>query len=315
MTAAFVILSAIALDWMIGEPRRFHPLVLFGSIAERSERIGELGAFQRISPFERGLICWLFLVVPPTFGVWLLINWLPAPWQWILDCLILYFTIGWKSMQEHAMEVHRNLIKGDMNRARRSVGKIVSRETQELNERDMAKGAVEAVLENGSDCVLSPLFWYLLLGAPGAFMFRLANTLDAMWGNRSDRYIDFGRSAAKIDDFLNWVPARLTAVGYAICGRFYSACFCMKHQKAPTEGPNAGLVMAAGAGALEIKLGGPVIYHGQLDQRPVLGIGREVESQDIIRSIRLVWRTIGFWILFAAAVLAFLFLAGGYFET
>ena len=85
------------------------------------------------------------------------------------------------------MEVHRHLIKSDMDEARRSVRKIVSRETEGLGEQGMAKGAVEAVLENGSDCVLSPIFWYLLLGAPGAFMFRLANTLDAMWGNRSER--------------------------------------------------------------------------------------------------------------------------------
>ena len=187
MTAACVIVSAIALDWIIGEPRRFHPLVLFGSIAERSERIGESDAFQRISPFNRGLICWFLLVMPPTFGVWLLISSLPAPWQWVLEGLILYFTIGWKSMQEHAMEVHRHLIKSDMDEARRSVRKIVSRETEGLGEQGMAKGAVEAVLENGSDCVLSPIFWYLLLAAPGAFMFRLANTLDAMWGNRSER--------------------------------------------------------------------------------------------------------------------------------
>ena len=86
----------------------------------------------------------------------------------------------------------------------------------------------------------------------------------------------------------------------------------MKHQKAPSEGPNAGLVMAAGAGALEIKLGGAVVYHGLLDQRPVLGIGREVESRDIIRSIRLVWRTIGIWILFTTIALVLLFLADSY---
>ena len=200
--------------------------------------------------------------------------------------------------------MHKHLVVKELDKARESVSRIVSRKTDELDEREVAKGAVEAVIENGSDCVLSPIFWYLLFGAPGALMFRLANTLDAMWGNKTDRYIEFGRASARIDDILNWIPARLTAIGYAICGKFTSAWWCMNNQKAESEGPNAGLVMAAGGGALEIKLGGPAIYHGKLDDRPVLGLGREVEAGDIVRSIRLLWQTIGLWILILAIVSA-----------
>ena len=215
-------------------------------------------------------------------------------------------------MQQHALEVYKNLLANDLDQARQSVKLIVSRQTETLDERGVATGAVEAVIENGSDCVLSPIFWYVLLGAPGALMFRLANTLDAMWGNKTDRYILFGRTAAKIDDFLNWIPARLTAFGYAVCGSFRKSIACMKLQKAESEGPNAGLVMAAGGGALGIKLGGPVIYHGQLDARPVLGTGRSVETIDIVRSINLVWRTICMWLLITALVVSSIYLVTGY---
>lgn len=305
---------AMVLDWAFGEPRRYHPLVFFGTIADCCEKISTQTLLQRASPFTRGLICWLVLVVPPTLGLWLLLYWLSPPWQWAVECLILYFTIGWKSMQQHALAVYKHLLAGDLDNARLSVKLIVSRETETLDQRGVAKGAVEAVIENGSDCVLSPIFWYLLLGAPGALMFRLANTLDAMWGNKTDRYIHFGRSAAKIDDLLNWVPARLTAVGYAVCGSFRSAIYCMKHQNAASEGPNAGLVMAAGGGALEIKLGGPVIYHGELDCRPVLGTGREVEPMDIVRSIQLVWRAIALWLLILSLVFSSLYFVTGDFK-
>ncbi len=299
-----IIVAAIVLDWVFGEPRRYHPLVWFGGVTDRIEQVSERPEFKRTSPFARGFYCWLILVLPPTVATWLLLSWLPTPAQWILECLIVYFSIGWKSMQEHAYVVHRHLEAKELDKARESVSRIVSRKTDELDEREIAKGAVEAVIENGSDCVISPIFWYLLLGAPGALMFRLANTLDAMWGNKTDRYIEFGRASARIDDILNWIPARLTAIGYAICGRFASAWWCMNNQKAESEGPNAGLVMAAGGGALEIKLGGPAIYHGKLDVRPVLGIGREVEGRDILRSIQLLWRTIGFLLLILAIVYA-----------
>ena len=302
MIALYVVVSAIILDWLVGEPKRHHPLVLFGSIAQRSEQISDQPVFKNISPFVRGLVCWILLVAPPTLASWLLIAWMPLFWQSVVECLILYFAIGWKSMQQHAMAVYKQLKSGSIEQARDAVKIIVSRETDKLDQRDIAKGAIEAVLENGSDCVLSPIFWYLLLGAPGALMFRLANTLDAMWGYKTERYLYFGQTAARIDDFLNWIPARLTAIGYAFSGKLSCSISCMKYQTAESEGPNAGLVMAAGGGALGIQLGGPVIYHGKLDQRPILGQGREVETEDIVRSIRLVWRTIGIWMLVIAIV-------------
>lgn len=281
-------------------------MVLFGRAAERIETFSERSAFARLSPRLRGAMCWLALVAPPALIVWATLQWLPPVWQAVLECAVLYFTIGWKSMRQHAMQVYAPLRRGDLGQAREAVRRIVSRETANLNERDVASGAVEAVLENGTDCVLSPIFWYLALGAPGALLFRLANTLDAMWGMKSERYLHFGWTAARADDVLNWIPARLTAAGYAITGRFRSAFACAREQKAESEGPNAGLVMAAGAGALQIRVGGPVVYRGTLDRRPVLGAGREVEGRDIPRSISLVWRTLVLWTLAAASVLAVL---------
>ncbi len=303
MTALYLILAALVLDELLGEPKQLHPLVLFGALAEKLERLSGGAVFRWISPVHRGILCWAVLVVPPAVILWLFLDWLPGYWQPFAECLVLYFTLGWKSMRQHAMQVYRHLERRDTVSARNSVSRIVSRETDKLDECGIAKGAVEAVVENGTDCALSPIFWFLILGAPGALMFRLVNTLDAMWGNRTERYIEFGRASAKIDDAMNFIPARFTAVAYALSGKFAQSIHCIKNQKAVSEGPNAGLVMAAGGGALGIELGGPVTYDGNIDHRPVLGTGREVESRDIIRSIRLVWRSMGIWGLAIAAIL------------
>ncbi len=292
-----IVILALLLDRILGEPRRFHPLVAFGVLATAIEHFNE-SVMKRFVPEKLcGLICWLILVVPPTVLSWLVLEALPIWWNYAFEILILYFTIGWRSMQQHAMAVYEPLRLGDIEQARASVRLIVSRDTEKLGRCDIAKGTVESVLENGNDCLFSSIYWFLLLGAPGALLFRLANTLDAMWGHKTERYLQFGWATAKIDDLLGWIPARLTAIGYALAGRFSDSLACMRNQVAPSEGPNAGLVMAAGAGALGIQLGGPTIYNGQVDRRPELGCGRKIEIEDIIRSLGLVHRTLAWWLI------------------
>jgi adenosylcobinamide-phosphate synthase len=173
---------------------------------------------------------------------------------------------------------------------------MVSRHTRELDESGVAKACVESTLENGNDAVFGALFWFALLGGPGAVLFRLANTLDAMWGYKNDRFLQFGWAAARIDDLLNYLPARLTALSYALFGKTRTALASWRAQAPGWESPNAGPVMSAGAGSLGLALGGSAIYHGQVEERPLLGAGRPARGDDIGRVLQLVRRSLLLWL-------------------
>jgi adenosylcobinamide-phosphate synthase len=248
---------------------------------------------------------WLFAVLPLTVLTGILLHfaqyvssWLPS----VLAAGILYLTLGLRSLDEHACAVARALDAGDLDAARIAVGRIVSRDTETLDATQVAAAATESVLENGNDAVFGALFWFLLLGAPGAVLYRLANTLDAMWGYRTPRYANFGWAAARADDLLNLIPARLTALSYAVLGKTRLALHCWRAQAALWDSPNAGPVMAAGAGALGVRLGGAAPYHGSWEARPELGAGACADAQSIVRALRLVRGGVVSWLLLACAI-------------
>jgi adenosylcobinamide-phosphate synthase len=164
----------------------------------------------------------------------------------------------------------------------------------------------ESVLENGNDGIFGALFWFVIAGTPGCLFYRLANTLDAMWGYRNRHYDDFGWAAARLDDLLNTIPARLTALSYALLGATGRALHCWRSQAGAWESPNAGPVMASGAGALGISLGGPARYGGQWRNRPLLGEGQPPRTADIGRALSLVRTALGLWLnlLLAIALLS-----------
>ena len=164
----------------------------------------------------------------------------------------------------------------------------MSRDTRALEAEAIAGASVETALENGNDAVFGALFWAALLGGPGALAFRFANTLDATWGYKDERRIYFGWCAARADDLLGFVPARLTALTYALLGQGGAALRCWRTQAPAWSSPNAGPVMAAGAGALGVSLGGAAIYHGRVEARPVLGSGPAPVAADIERALALV---------------------------
>jgi adenosylcobinamide-phosphate synthase len=299
LTTALLAIGAVLIDWLAGEPRRFHPLVGFGRLAgivERCFYAGSPGA-RRL----RGLLALVVLLIPFTIlaaGLSLL----PFAGD-LFSLLVLIFTLGHRSLYEHAAAVVRALEKGDAAAARRMAGLMVSRDTEQLG----VEGAtVESVLENGNDGIFAALCWFIIAGAPGCLCYRLANTLDAMWGYRNRRYRDFGWAAARLDDLLNYIPARLSALSYALIGASGRAFHCWRTQAAAWESPNAGPVMAAGAGALGITLGGPACYDGHWRSRPRLGWGQPPETADITRALDLVRATLGLWltVLLAVALLS-----------
>jgi adenosylcobinamide-phosphate synthase len=214
-----------------------------------------------------------------------------------VEVLALYAALGLKSLGEHAMPVAQALRLGDLRLARERVGYMVSRNTAQLDATGVARAGSESVLENGSDAVFAALFWFVIAGAPGVVLYRLSNTLDAMWGYRNARFERFGWAAARIDDVLNYVPARLVALTYALLGRTRRALRCWRTQAPLWDSPNAGPVMASGAGALGVVLGGAAIYHGEVHARPELGRGQAPQARHIEHALDLVWGGVGVWLL------------------
>lgn len=291
---ALLVVAGVVLDLLLGEVPRWHPLVGFGRCADVVERLLNRGG-QR---FVRGLLGWLLLVLPGAALAYVLGT---HGWPGLaLQAGLLYFCIGLRSLREHNLPIAEALQQGDLPRARQLTGRIVSRDTQNAEAADLAKASSESLLENGNDAVFGTLFWFVLAGGPGALLFRLANTLDAMWGYRNARFLVFGRVAARIDDALNWLPARLTAASYTLLAATPAdkrrALHCWRTQAPAWPSPNAGPVMASGAGALGLALGGAATYDGVIEQRPPLGLGRAAGATDIRRAWRLVAATCALWV-------------------
>src|SRR5580698_963108 len=297
---ALVTLAAVLLDALLGEPARWHPLVGFGRWAQYFER--RLNADTTRSPLAQRLLG--ALAVTAAVVPWVLLvavaGALPALHYWVAVAA-LYFALGHQSLRQHAQRVHKALEAGNLDEARVQVSYMVSRDTAKMDARAVAAATVESVLENGNDAVFGALFWFVVAGAPGVLLFRLSNTLDAMWGYRTPRYLYFGWAAARFDDVLNFVPARLTALTYALIGSTRSALHCWRVQAPTWESPNAGPVMAAGAGALGVGLGGGAYYHGEWEERPPLGLGAPPDAGSIRAALRLVRSGVALWLLLVMA--------------
>ena len=195
----------------------------------------------------------------------------------IVQAILIFYSFSNRSLYKAAMDVFKPLAEGDLVQARIKVGYIVGRQTKDLDEAGITRAACETVAENFVDGFLSPLCFALVLGAPGAMMYKMINTLDSMVGYKNDTYILFGRAAARIDDVANYIPARLSIAMIAPAAAILSlsrgrrALFTALTQGRNHKSPNAGFPEAAFAGALGVRFGGPNIYHGKLVDKPYIG--------------------------------------------
>lgn len=301
---ALAALAGTGLDRLLGEVPRWHPLVGFGRMAAWIERGLNRRPAARGRSRVAGLLAWSVAVLPcVAVTAWIAAR---APdttrlCAWIADIVALYFAVGARSLRDHIAPIAEALRGGDLPGARSLASRIVSRDLRDADEEAIARAAVESALENGSDAIFAPLFWLVVGGAPGVVLYRLANTLDAMWGYRNARFGSFGWAAARIDDVLNWMPARLTAMSYALLGHTADALRCWRAQAPRWSSPNAGPVMASGAGSLRVQLGGLARYDGIDETRPPLGLGQPARAEDIRRALALVSRTLGLWLAVLAA--------------
>ncbi len=285
-----VISIALLIDHLLGEPKRFHPLVGFGWFASRYEQV--FNQPESHNPFLSGLLGVILLCTIPAL---LLTLTYATPIAWLFEAIILYLAIGACSLKQHAMNVYQALQDGDLEKSKERVGRMVSRNTEQMDEQQISRAAIESTLENGNDAIFGALFWFIVAGIPGVVLYRLVNTLDAMWGYRTARFEQFGKAAARLDDVLNYLPARLTALSYGLCGNLGQALRCWQKQAHQLASPNGGPVMCAGAGALECQLGGAVYYHGQLTERAIFGCGTTPDKQQIQHAVQLVQRSIWLW--------------------
>lgn len=292
---AMLLVCGVLLDYALGEARRWHPLVGFGNLAMLLERTLNKGRMRLL----RGACAWSLSVLPVCALAFLVCDFggLAA------HALLLYFSLGLRSLRDHNLPIAHALERGDLPGARLLTARIVSRDTANASAADLAKASTESLLENGNDAVFGTLFWFIVAGGAGAVLFRLANTLDAMWGYRSTRYLQFGCTAARIDDALNFIPARLTALSYVLLAKNRREAWrCWREQAPHWSSPNAGPVMSSGAGALGVSLGGAATYDGVVEQRPTLGLGRAAQGSDIVHAWSLVRSTAILWLVAAGLI-------------
>ncbi|MCG6893562.1 MAG: adenosylcobinamide-phosphate synthase CbiB [Desulfobacteraceae bacterium] len=279
---AWILPSAVALDLVLGDPRRLpHPVRWMGFGVSRLEPW-----FRRIplpTAFSGALLA-ILLITLAGAAAWAAVaaaTVLSGTLGDLVAVVLLYYCLAIRSLQQSAMEVFRILEMGNLDGARRSVSMIVGRDTRNLSPQEIARAAVETVAENLVDGVLSPLFFFAIGGVPAAMAYKMINTLDSMIGHRDDRYREFGKAAARIDDAANWIPARLavwiTAVAaWMVAGRGRAALECAWLEGRRHTSPNAGRIEAAFAGALGVTLGGPSVYRGRLVDKPEIGTGFSV---------------------------------------
>jgi len=306
-----VMLLAFCLDLVMGDPRWLpHPVREMGRAISALEK-GLRGLFPATPGGERAAGAVLALVLPVgSFWLGWAVLWLCgrlAPWLGLAaEVLLCSQCLAARELKKESMAVYRELERGDLSAARTAVARIVGRDTGSLTAEGVTKAAVETVAENTSDGEIAPLFWMAIGGAPLALAYKAVNTMDSMVGYRNERYQYFGTAAARLDDLVNWLPARMAAlVMVALCplaGLDAEGAFRVwRRDRKKHKSPNSAQTEAAMAGALGVQLAGDAWYFGELHHKPTLGDDlRPVRPADIKKADQLMYWTSGAFLLLAA---------------
>ena len=296
------LLAGCLLDVILGDPHWApHPVRAIGALIAGLEKLLRR-LFPKTPRGERaaGLVLVVLVLgisTGVTVGILLLCS-LVSPWlRFAAEILLSYQCLAARSLRDESMKVYRSLKTGTLQEARHAVSMIVGRDTERLDETGVAKAAVETVAENASDGVIAPLIFLAIGGAPLGIFYKAANTMDSMVGYKNDRYRYFGTCAARWDDVLNFIPARLA--GALMClaaplvgqdGR--NAWRILRRDRLNHKSPNSAHTEAAAAGALRVQLAGSSYYFGKLVEKPTIGDDlRPVEAEDIRRANRLMFAT------------------------
>jgi len=295
---------ALAIERQAGYPQKLaatigHPVMWFGKLISFCET--RLNTPQR-TPAQRklagivalGLLLLSVLIV--TVGIRTILSWIPL--GWVIEMLLATAFLAQKELAR-AVTAVSDALRQSLSAGREAVSHVVGRDPQTLDEPGVARAAIETLAESTSDGVVAPWFFLLLFGLPGIAIYKAVNTADSMIGHKTERYLDYGWSAARLDDVLNLIPARLTAVLVTAACFFVpgaspgNAWATARSDAQKHDSPNAGWPEAAFAGALGFKLGGPRTYEGELVDLPAFGSGRDaLGPSDILRAVQLYARTL-----------------------
>jgi adenosylcobinamide-phosphate synthase len=287
------VLAGYLADVALGDPRRGHPVALFGQLAATLERVS-----YRDNRVAGAVHVGLLVGAVGLLGVALQrgAGHRGRPWSVAATATATWASLGGTSLARTGLQMARLLDfpdnSGDIDAARRLLPSLCGRDPATLDRAGLTRAALESVAENTSDAQVAPLLWAAAGGIPGVLAYRAVNTLDSMIGHRSPRYVRFGWAAARLDDAANYVGARATAALVVICAPFVSgspsgAVRAWRRDAARHPSPNAGVVEAAFAGALGVRLGGPTQYHHELQIRPTLGDGSQPTVADLRRAVAL----------------------------
>ena len=298
----FALLLGFLLDLLLGDPRWLpHPIRAIGALIAALEKV-----LRKIFPKNRsgqlaGGVALVILVLVLSGGFTLLVLWLCGKvglWlRFLAETILCFQLLATRSLKGESMKVYKALKAGDLEGARYAVSMIVGRDTQSLDEAGVARAAVETVAENASDGVIAPLIFLAIGGAPLGMVYKAVNTMDSMVGYKNDQYLWFGRCAARLDDVVNFIPARLAGLLMCLGAGFSgfdapNALRIFRRDRKNHKSPNSAHTEAAAAGALHIQLGGSNYYFGKLVEKPTIGdADHPVEPLDIVRVNRLMYAT------------------------
>ena len=297
MEGLFILLLALVIDVLLGEPPRvMHPVVWMGKVISFLERFAPTQGTRAQLVYGAGMVLLtIFIFTSPVYFLLLYVNEISLIAYIGAGALLLKPTFAFRELRQTALEIKVLLARGNLEKARAKMPCLVSRDTQSLGKPELVSATVESVAENVGDSFVAPLFYFLLFGVPGAVAYRVVNTLDAMIGYHG-KYEHLGRFAAKLDDILNFIPARISGlllvIAAPLCRRdSRSAWQIMLRHHGRTESPNAGWPMSAAAGALKVRLEKADCYS--------LGNANNPLSPDLIASgIKLIEIAALLWVLF-----------------
>lgn len=301
MSPLAIIVIAFVLDVMVGDPYAWpHPVKAMGAYIDRYQAVLRRPHHSKTQQLVLGLGLALSLLALTWGLTYASIRGLESIHPLLADAwriYLVYTTFSIKMLGLEAKKVYQTLTAGTLDQARQQVSHIVGRQTDQLTADEVAAAAIETVAENTSDGFIAPLFYTVLFGVYGGLVYKAINTLDSMVAYKTANYLYFGRFSARLDDLANWLPARLTWVLMVTASLFppydfAQACRIGWRDAQAHASPNAGLAEAVMAGALNIQLGGPSTYHGQRMDKPTLGDPvKAIQAFDIVKAIRLLYRT------------------------